>query len=189
MEPRQLSTAFSPVRTTAGPARRTTGPSARRRAGFTLIELLVVLLILTITIGIVSVNLGGSDTDRVRDEADRLVALLTTARDEAILQGQYFAVQFQADGYRFLRVDAKGQLAVIESDDTFRPRRLPEGMTLSVALDGAAAGDEAGLVLEPSGQLPPFLLTFRLGEVRWYAVNENAGRLQSRATPEAERAG
>lgn len=162
-------------------------PAAAR--GFTLIELLVVLLVLTVTIGIVSVNLSSNDTDRVRDEADRLVALLQTARDEAILQGQILAVQFQPDGYRFLRIDGEGKLAVIESDDTFRPRRLPEGMTLSAAIDGAPAAGEAGLVLEPSGQLPPFILIFRLDKVRWYAVNESAGRLRSRATPEAERAG
>jgi len=160
-----------------------------RAGGFTLIELLVVLLILTITIGIVGVNLGSNDTDRVRDEADRLVALLNTARDEAILQGRILAVQFRDDGYQFLHVDGEGKLAVLENDDTFRPRLLPEGMSLLAEIEGLAPAEQAGLVLEPSGQIPSFVITFRLGELRWYAVSEKAGRLRSRNTREVEPTG
>jgi general secretion pathway protein H len=151
--------------------------------------LLVVLLILTVTIGVIGVNLTANETDRVRDEADRLVALLQTARDEAILQGQIIAVQFQPDGYRFLRIDAQGKLAEIESDETFRPRRLPDDMTLSVEIEGTPATEQAGLVMEPSGQMPPVVLTLRVGDLRWYAVHESAGRLRSRPTRETERAG
>lgn len=164
-------------------------PATRLGTGFTLIELLVVLLVLTVTIGLVSVNLGGGDTDRVRDEAERAVALLQTARDEAILQGVIIAVQFQAGGYRFLRLDNRGKLGVLDSDDTFRPRQLPEGMTLAVVIDGAPATGEAGLVLEPSGQLPTFTLTFQLGEAAWLARGENGGRLRSLNPEEAARAG
>ena len=160
-----------------------------RTSGFTLIELLVVLLVLTVTIGIVSINLGSNDTDRVRDESDRLVALLQTARDEAILQGRLLAIQFEDDRYQFLGIDDQGKLAVLEGDDSFRPRTLPPGMTLSAEIDGAAASDRAGLVLDPSGQMPSFVIVFRLGDARWYAVSENTGRLRSRATPEVERAG
>jgi len=156
--------------------------------GFTLIELLVVLLILTVTIGIVSVNLGGNESDRVRDEADRLVGLLGAARDEAILQGRIIAVQFSEDGYRFLAINEKGKLSVLESDDSFRPRQLPKGMTLSADIEGAVESGQAAFVLEPAGQIPPFRIVFRMGDVRWYAISEAAGRLQSRAAPEADRA-
>lgn len=162
--------------------------SRRLRNGFTLIELVVVLLILTLTIGLIGLNLGDSDNDRVREEADRVAALLQTARDEAILQGRILAVQFQAGGYRFLRVDSQGKLGPLTGDETFRPRNLPEGMTLSLVLDGAPGTAETGLVLEPSGQIPPFTLTFRLGNAAWQARGENGGRVRS-AHPDEPHAG
>ena len=154
-----------------------------RRNGFTLIELLVVLLLLTITIGIVGINLGNNERDQVRDESTRLAALLQTARDEAILQGQILTVQFQPDGYTFLRVNDKGKLTPLDTDDTLRPRRLPDGMSLSVDIDGVPVSTGAGLIFEPSGQLPAFVLTLRIGESAWHTRNDN-GRIRALA-PEA----
>jgi general secretion pathway protein H len=148
--------------------------------GFTLIEIMVILLILTITLGLIGVNLGRSDTDRVRDEADRLVLRLGAARDEAILQGRILAVEFEANGYRFLRVDDKGRLTPIEGDDSFGAYSLPEGMTLAVRLDGAPDTARSGLVFDPSGELPAFTLTLRIGQAAWQAQTDG-GRLKSRA--------
>jgi general secretion pathway protein H len=149
---------------------------------------MVVLLILTVTIGIIGINLGNRDLDQVRDEANRLAALLQTAHDETILQGRIMAVQLASDGYRFLSVDASGHLVAIERDDTFRARQLPDGMTLTAELDGApVTGNSAGLLLEPSGQLPSFVLTFHLGDVRWQTRNDN-GQIRS-VNPEVAHAG
>lgn len=140
---------------------------------------MVVLLILTVTIGIIGINLVNRDTDQVRDEANRLAALLQAAHDESILQGRIMAVQLDNDGYRFLRVDATGHLVALERDDTFRARQLPEGMTLTAELDGApVTGNSTGLLLEPSGQLPSFIVTFHLGDVSWQTRNDD-GQIRS----------
>lgn len=148
---------------------------------------MVVLLILTITIGIIGINLVNRDTDQVRDEANRLAALLQTAHDEAILQGRIMAVQVDSGGYRFLRVDASGHLVVVEHDDTFRARQLPDGMTLTAELDGApVTGKSAGLLLDPSGQLPSFVLTFHLSDVAWQ-IRTDDGQIRS-VNPEAAHA-
>jgi general secretion pathway protein H len=164
------------------------GRNRRAARGFTLIELLVVLLVLTVTIGIIGLNLGDRDTDQVRDEAQRLTALLQTAHDEAILRGQVLAVQFDDRGYQFLGVDAEGKLVSLAHDDTLHPRQLPEGMTLAVELDGApATGAGAGLLLDPTGQLPAFTVNLRLGHAVWQTRNES-GQIQS-VNPEAARAG
>lgn len=160
----------------------------RRARGFTLIELVIVLLIITITIGLVGINLYRGDNDRVRDEADRIVLLLQAAREEAILQGQVFGVQFTREGYRFQRLNAKGKLENIDTDDVLAPRTLPEGVTLAFELDGVAATDEAGLLLDPTGNFIPFVLTLRAGESVWQALGLANGKIQSKPL-ETRRAG
>jgi len=139
-----------------------------------------VLLIITITIGMVGINLQRGDNNRVQDEANRIVILLQAAREEAILQGLPFAVQFKQDGYRFLRVNSKGRLEAIEKDDVLSPRSLPDGVTLSFTLDGVAADTEAGLVIDPSGSFTPFVLTLRAGEAAWQALGLANGKIQSK---------
>lgn len=156
--------------------------------GFTLIEIMVVLLIVAITIGMVGINLQRGDNNRVQEEADRIVILLQAAREEAILQGQVFAVQFDQGGYRFLRLNNKGKLDLIERDDVLSPRTLQDGVTLSFTLDGAAADTEAGLVFDPSGSFMPFVLTLRAGEAAWQALGLANGKIQSKVL-ETRRAG
>ena len=156
--------------------------------GFTLIEIMVVLLILAVTLGMVGINLQRGDNNRVQEEADRIVILLQAAREEAILQGQVFVVQFSNDGYRFLRDNNKGKLELIEQDDVLSPRSLPDGVTLSFTMDGAAADTEAGLILDPSGSFIPFVLTLRAGEATWQALGLANGKIQSKP-PEPHRTG
>jgi general secretion pathway protein H len=150
-------------------------------SGFTLIEIMVVLLIIAITIGMIGVNLSRGDNNRVQEEADRIVILLQSAREEAILQGQVFAVRFSADSYYFLRLNEKGKLARIETDDILSPRSLPEGVVMSFVMDGAEADAEAGLILDPSGSFIPFVLTLRAGEARWQAIGLANGKIQSKS--------
>lgn len=147
--------------------------------GFTLIELAIVLLIITITIGLVGINLQRGDSNRVREEADRIVVLLQAAREEAILQGQVFAVQFTREGYSFQRLNAKGKLETIKTDDVLISRALPDGVTLTFELEGATAETEAGLILDPSGSFLPFVLTLRAGAATWKALGLANGKIQS----------
>jgi general secretion pathway protein H len=161
---------------------------ASRRHGFTLIELMVVVLIISITIGIIGVNLGRSDADRVHEEADRLALALNTARDECMLSGRVLAAEFHPDGYRFLRIDTKGKLVVIENDEILLTHVLPDGMTLLADLEGnTTPGASAGLVLDPSGTLPALSLTLRLNDATW-RVRNDSGLLRSEM-PERARAG
>jgi general secretion pathway protein H len=153
-------------------------------SGFTLIEIMVVLLILAITLGMVGINCNAVTTTK---KVDRVVIPPQAAREEAILV-RSICVQFNTDGYRFLRLNNKGKLEPIEQDDVLSPRSLPDGVTLSFTMDGAAADSEAGLVLDPSGSFIPFVLTLHAGEATWQAHGLANGKIQSKP-PEALHAG
>lgn len=164
-------------------------PPRARAAAFTLIEIMVVLLVIAVTLGVVGLNLARDDRDRVRDEADRLALALTAARDDSILQGRILAVQFQPDGYQFVYIDPEGKWSPMTNDDSFTPRRLPEGMTLTVEIEGSPATErESGLVFDPTGPLPKLTLTLRLGDARWLTQTVTGSRLRS-INPEAARGG
>jgi general secretion pathway protein H len=170
-----------------GPRQQVT--AARRAAGFTLIEIMIVVLVISITLGIVGVNLTRDDRDRVKDEADRLAMVLSTARDESILQGRVVIAEFRRDSYRFLRIGIDGKPQPIEGDDTLTQRRLPDGMTLAAEIEGTPTlTGESTLLFDPTGTIPSLTITLRLGERHWLAKSVNGQHVRS-INPESARAG
>lgn len=138
---------------------------ARRSRGFTLIEIAVVLLILVIVVGTIGIELRATDRVTVRDQAKRLALLVHAMRQQAILQGEAYAVGFDQDGYRFFMLSPKGHWDPVQRDTMFRARRFPKGVAVSVAVNGAA---RPGLVrIAPSGLVTPFSAVFTEGDARW----------------------
>lgn len=145
-------------------------PSITLRArGFTLIEVLVVVLLMVIVLGMVGLKLGGNDGRAVRQETNRLAALLLTAQQEAILQGRVLALTLETHGYEFQGLNEKNKFVALSRDVMLRARELPEPMTiLSMTLDGAAVEEGARILLYPTGELPQaFVIILGLGEARW----------------------
>lgn len=152
---------------------------ARRRSrapGFTLVEVLVVLVIITIVIGVVAAKLIPSAGDKAREEAERLVGLLQTARQEALLNGRLYAFAASEQGYRFLRLEGNGRLRPVEDDELLRERQLPAGVHI-VALRIEGAGDAAkdGVLLSPTGEMPAFVLVIEDEATRWSIVGRPQG--------------
>ena len=189
-------------------------PWARREGGFTLIELLVVIVILGSLVGLAVLSMGSSSSSReVRDEAQRLAALIGLMVDEAVLDSREYGLLISKDGYRVMHYD--------EADARWRDagdgkaHQAPEWMQLKLELDGSplklvapvkreddpiglsddedrerrrAPRVQPQLLILSSGELSPFTLTFsdnRPGGTGWVVSSD--GFSMPRAVPEETR--
>ncbi len=156
-------------------------------SGFTLIEIVVVMLLLGIILAMASLNVGGDKAAELRREAERLALLLRTVQQEAILQGQVFAIGLKEETYSFLKVNDRGKLAPLENDDLFRQRTLPAGITITaIEIDGAIQEKQEedeliGIVFVPSGELPVFDITLSKDALGWHVEGSPNGEIKATA--------
>lgn len=159
----------------------------RRQLGFTLLEIMVVMVIVAVLAAIATPNLfaaksRGKDLER---EASMLVARLRVAQDDAMLYGNEYGVVFTADGYRFVRWDAKqSRFTAVGADRSWSLRVLEDEVKVSAAADDgdpilvlpepektedAAAGDQVAdgepdwqpsVFVLSSGEVTPFTAVF-----------------------------
>ena len=125
----------------------------RAARGFTLVELLVVLVIIGTLVSLTVLSSGSSSHSReLRDEAERLAGLITMLSDEAVLDGNEYGLQVNAEGYAVLVYDhASGDWSEMESRQA---HKVPVWSRLLLELDG-----EALTLPEPSMEDRPGLST------------------------------
>jgi general secretion pathway protein H len=159
---------------------RYAGPARAPERGFTLLEILVVVLIIGIVLSLATLAFHDDVNKRLETEARRLAALLTLASQEAVLQSTEMAVVFTAEDYRF-QVLEDDKWVDDAKDPVFRPRPLPEDLTLFVELEGEGEmsplpadsdsdsdkepaekdDQQPRLYLLSSGEMTPFVLTLK----------------------------
>jgi general secretion pathway protein H len=148
-------------------------PSGRKQLhrGFTLLELLVVLVVVGVMVSMAVLSFGVLGRDRQsEDEARRFWTVLQQAREEAELQVEDIGIFMSEDSYEFLRFNSrKDEWELIEFDELFAQRSLPEGLRFRLRLESRE------VVLKPTlpergdkdenKKYPPHVMVLSSGDV------------------------
>ncbi len=168
-----------------------------RTRGFTLIELLVVVVLIALLTTFALLSMPATSTaDFQREEAERLLARLELAREEAMLQARPVGLEITREGYRFVRLE-EGQWHGFDARHPLRSHEIEDGVRLDVRVEGVeielADRDEEGdednggpqILFLPGGEVMPDYTLYLLapgsgfevrigpGEARWFEREES----------------
>ena len=171
----------------------------RPACGFTLIELLVVLVVVGVMVASIQLNLFSDDARRLRNEGERLAALLTALADESVTSGAPLAVSFSADGYVFWERDevlasenAAPKTPALTSeirwrrrpgDELFSARNMQAEIQIAEVrirqrILSRSETQPERVVFSPSGMHPPFSVLLALNDLRVQVISDAIGNLR-----------
>jgi type II secretion system protein H len=154
-------------------------------SGFTLIELMVVMVIISVGIGVAVIALRPDNRGVVRQEGNRLAALLGLASEESGVNGTPLAWIASENSYEFQARELTDQgpdWSVVRGDDLLHPRHLPTGATIrSIQVDGLALQYGQRVPLGNQGA-HDLAVEIALGEER-VKVTGKAGHFESAPSP------
>ena len=150
-----------------------------RTGGFTLVELLVLLVIIGVAVAGLQLNLFSDDPRRLRDEAERLAALITALRDEAVTSSRTLAISFNGNHYGFSAKDPDNGWQPLTGDDVFADHDLAAGVRVAeVRLGNRPLAAQARLAFTPSGMHTPFTVVMELAGAQTRVTCDAVGNVR-----------
>ena len=130
---------------------------------------MVVIIGIVVTLTVLSVNFNQGH--QLKEQAERITAIIKLARQESILDARELAVQFDDKGYRFFALNNEGKWVPWEEQGPYREVKFPEDVKLDITIEGQkndttmGSGDDdtpkSLVYILSSGELTPFELTLR----------------------------
>jgi len=139
------------------------GGRRKSSRGFTLLELLVVMVIVSVTLGMVTLNTTSNGQQALQNDAQRIALLLQLARDEAIVRNRPIAFEVDAERYRFLLREGNAWLALAQ-DDLLHEREFKQSpVAISISPPSLWQAAPLRIVFGREPVDKPFVLTLAAG--------------------------
>jgi general secretion pathway protein H len=142
----------------------------------------LVIIGLLVTGVVIAESFIGRDSE-LDTESERFVTLVGYAREQAELQTREFGLWIEDDGYEFLGFDPRrGIWQSVDADEALRARELPEGLAVSLLIEGRPVVLRRPPKLEEriphvmlfsNGDTTPFVLTLARSGSKERAVIES----------------
>jgi general secretion pathway protein H len=155
-----------------------------RAGGFSLLEVLVVLVIISIILTFMPMSFD-TDSEKLVNEGERLVALMKLASEEAIMNSREYRVVFTANKYSFEKL-GDGEWAEF-ADGVFRGRELPDDFRFDLTLGNEPVKlvvdneddpkKQAAILFLSSGEITPFEVVVKSDSGKKIVVNNQSGEI------------
>ncbi len=111
---------------------------ATAQRGFTLLELMVVVFIIALVAAGAIIALGSTGKDsQLEKERDRLSTLMSYSQERGAMLTLEYGIRCGVHGYRFVYFDHMlNQWQPETTDETLRPRKFPDGLQLTLTIEG-----------------------------------------------------